>query len=68
MNPIFQFPTYLLKRQAIALTGKFRFYDPAGRLVIGTTAPWVRPHIPEVISTPSVVVTGSSGGSTRSVR
>ena len=34
MNPIFQFPTYLLKRQAIALAGKFRFYDPAGRLVL----------------------------------
>jgi uncharacterized protein YxjI len=34
MNPIFQFPTYLLRRQAIALTGKFRFYDPAGRLVM----------------------------------
>ena len=34
MNSIFQFPTYLLKRQAIALTGKFRFYDPAGRLVL----------------------------------
>ncbi len=34
MNPIFQFPTYLLKRQAIALTGKFRFYDPAGNLVM----------------------------------
>lgn len=34
MNPIFQFPTYLLKRQAIALTGKFRFYDPASRLVM----------------------------------
>ena len=34
MNPIFQFPTFLLKRQAIALTGKFRFYDPAGRLVM----------------------------------
>ena len=34
MNPTFQFPTYLLKRQAIALTGKFRFYDPAGRLVM----------------------------------
>ena len=34
MNPIFQFPTYLLKRHAIALTGKFRFYDPAGRLVL----------------------------------
>jgi uncharacterized protein YxjI len=34
MNPIFQFPTYLLKRQAIALAGKFRFYDPGGRLVM----------------------------------
>ena len=34
MNPIFQFPTYLLKRQAIALAGKFRFYDPAGRLIM----------------------------------
>ena len=34
MNAIFQFPTYLLRRQAIALTGKFRFYDPAGRMVM----------------------------------
>lgn len=34
MNPIFQFPNYLLRRQAIALTGKFRYYDPAGRLVM----------------------------------
>ncbi len=34
MNPIFQYPTYLLKRQAIALTGKFRFYDPQGDLVL----------------------------------
>jgi uncharacterized protein YxjI len=34
MNPIFEFPNYLLQRQAIALTGKFRFYDPAGRLVM----------------------------------
>ena len=34
MNPIFEFPTYLLRRQAIALTGKFRFYDPAGRMVM----------------------------------
>lgn len=34
MNPIFQFPSYLLRRQAIALTGKFRFYDPAGRLIL----------------------------------
>lgn len=34
MNSIFQFPTYLLRRQAIALTGKFRFYNPAGQLVM----------------------------------
>ena len=34
MNSIFQFPNYLLQRQAIALTGKFRFFDPAGRLVM----------------------------------
>ena len=34
MNPIFQHPSYLLKRQAIALTGKFRFYDPAGNQVM----------------------------------
>ena len=34
MNPIFQFPNYLLKRQVFALTGKFRFYDPSGRLVM----------------------------------
>src|SRR5215213_659648 len=34
MNSIFQFPNYLLRRQAIALTGKFRFYDPAGRPVM----------------------------------
>ena len=34
MNPIFQFPNYLLKRQIFALTGKFRFYDPSGRLVM----------------------------------
>lgn len=34
MNPIFQHPTYLLKRQAIALTGRFRFYDPMGNLVM----------------------------------
>src|SRR5512143_240359 len=34
MNPIFQFPTYLLKRQTLALTGKFRFYDPSGNLVM----------------------------------
>jgi len=34
MNPIFQHPSYLLKRQAIALTGRFRFYDPNGNLVM----------------------------------
>jgi len=34
MNPIFQYPNYLLKRQAIALTGKFRVYDPMGNLVL----------------------------------
>ena len=34
MNSIFQFPRYLLKRQAIALTGKFRIYDPLGNLVM----------------------------------
>jgi len=34
MNPIFQHPSYLLKRQVFALTGKFRFYDPAENLVM----------------------------------
>jgi len=34
MNPVFQHPSYLLKRQAIALTGKFRFYDPGGNQVM----------------------------------
>ena len=34
MNPIFQFPGYLLLRQVFALTGKFRFYDPSGNLVM----------------------------------
>ena len=34
MNPIFQHSSYVLKRQAIALTGKFRFYDPLGNLVM----------------------------------
>jgi hypothetical protein len=34
MNPIFQFDRYLLKRQAIAMTGKFRYYDPAGNLIM----------------------------------
>jgi hypothetical protein len=34
MNSVFQFNQYVLKRQAIALTGKFRFYDPNGTLVM----------------------------------
>ena len=34
MNPVFQFPGYLLQRQVFALTGKFRFYDPSGNLVM----------------------------------
>ncbi|MBV6450575.1 MAG: hypothetical protein MHPDNHAH_01299 [Anaerolineales bacterium] len=34
MNPIFQHPHYLLKRQAIALTGRFRIYDPMQNLVL----------------------------------
>ena len=34
MNPIFQYSSYLLRRQTIALTGKFRFYDPMGNLVM----------------------------------
>jgi uncharacterized protein YxjI len=34
MNPIFQHSQYLLKRQVFALTGKFRFYDPVGNLVM----------------------------------
>lgn len=34
MNPIFQHERYLLKRQVLALTGKFRVYDPTGNLVM----------------------------------
>ncbi len=34
MNPIFQHDRYLLKRQVLALTGKFRIYDPTGNLVM----------------------------------
>ena len=34
MNPVFQFPQYSLKRQVLALTGKLRFYDPQGNLVL----------------------------------
>jgi uncharacterized protein YxjI len=34
MNPAFQSRQYLLKRQVFALAGKFRFYDPSGKLVL----------------------------------
>ena len=34
MNPVFQYNQYLLKRQVFALAGKFRFYDPSGKLVL----------------------------------
>jgi uncharacterized protein YxjI len=34
MHPAFQFNQYLLKRQVFALAGKFRFYDPSGKLVL----------------------------------
>jgi len=34
MNPIFQYNHYLLKRQVFALTGKFRYYDPNGNLIM----------------------------------
>lgn len=34
MNPAFNHRHYTLKRQAIALTGKFRIYDPSGNLVL----------------------------------
>ena len=34
MNPIFQFPSYLIKRQVFALAGTFRFYDPGGNQVM----------------------------------
>ena len=34
MNPVFEYRTYLLKRQVFALTGKFRFYEPNGGLVL----------------------------------
>jgi uncharacterized protein YxjI len=34
MISAFQHPQYLLKRQVFALAGKFRFYDPAGNLVL----------------------------------
>jgi len=34
MHSAFQHPQYLLKRQVLALTGKLRFYDPYGNLVL----------------------------------
>lgn len=34
MNPIFQHPSYLLKRQVFALAGTFRYYDPNDKLVM----------------------------------
>ena len=34
MNSIFQYDRYLLKRQVLALTGKFRYYDHLGNLVM----------------------------------
>ena len=34
MHSAFQYDRYLLKRQVLALTGKFRFYDPMGNLVL----------------------------------
>lgn len=34
MNSIFQYDHYLLKRQVFAITGKFRYYDPNGNLIM----------------------------------
>jgi uncharacterized protein YxjI len=34
MHPAFQYNQYLLKRQVLALTGKFRIYEPGGQLVL----------------------------------
>jgi hypothetical protein len=34
MNPAFEYNQYLLKRQVFALAGKFRFFDPSGKLVL----------------------------------
>ena len=34
MNPIFQYDHYLLKRQVFAITGKFRYFDPNGNLIM----------------------------------
>jgi uncharacterized protein YxjI len=34
MNSAFQYNQYLLRRQVLALTGKFRIYTPAGQMVL----------------------------------
>jgi uncharacterized protein YxjI len=34
MNPAFEHNQYVLKRQVFALAGKFRFFDPSGKLVL----------------------------------
>jgi hypothetical protein len=34
MHPAFQYQRYLLRRQILALTGKFRLYEPSGNLVM----------------------------------
>ena len=34
MNPVFSYNQYLLKRQVFALAGKFRFFDPSGKLIL----------------------------------
>jgi len=34
MNPIFEFDHYLLKRQVLALAGTFRYFDPAGNMLM----------------------------------
>ncbi len=34
MNPAFQYNQYLLKRQVFALAGKFRCFEPGGKLVL----------------------------------
>jgi uncharacterized protein YxjI len=34
MHSAFQFDQYLMKRQVFALTGKLRFFDPAGQLAL----------------------------------
>jgi hypothetical protein len=34
MNPVFEQSQYLLKRQVFALTGKFRFFDSSGKLLL----------------------------------